>query len=42
MIKGMSLFSSSGIGEYYLKNVGVDIVVAICLVMHYYILIHTI
>lgn len=27
-IKGMSLFSSSGIGEFYLSRVGVDIVVA--------------
>lgn len=27
-IKGMSLFSSSGIGEYYLSRAGVDIVVA--------------
>lgn len=27
-IKGMSLFSSSGIGEYYLSRAGIDIVVA--------------
>lgn len=27
-IKGMSLFSSSGIGEYYLSRVGIDVVVA--------------
>ncbi|CAM3642213.1 DNA (cytosine-5-)-methyltransferase [Erysipelothrix anatis] len=27
-IKGMSLFSSAGIGEYYLNRVGIDIVVA--------------
>ena len=28
MLKGLSLFSSSGVGEAYLKDVGVDIVVA--------------
>lgn len=28
MIKGVSLFSSAGIGEYYFKDAGVDIVIA--------------
>ena len=28
MIKGLSLFSNAGIGELYLKEAGVDIVVA--------------
>ena len=27
-MKGMSLFSSSGIGEYYLERVGINIIVA--------------
>ena len=27
-INGMSLFSSSGIGEYYLARAGIDVVVA--------------
>ena len=27
-IKGMSLFSSSGIGEYYLNRAGIEIIVA--------------
>ena len=27
-MKAISLFSSAGVGEYYLKNIGIDVVIA--------------